>query len=268
MKKQIRLLSVIAIATGLCLALSLSINAQSTATGNAFVPGRFLGWGSTTSGDLSFKVNGNTKMVLQNTTGNFGIGTTTPRSALDVKSNSNQTVAYFNKEGVNAQATAIELQSNGTTGLKFSHANYFYDAWIDHNYSGALTIIFAVRGVEKMRIQNNGNVRIGTFSTKTYNSTDYKLNVDGKIRADEIKVNSTGADFVFQNDYKLMPLEELENFINDNKHLPEIPSASEMQEEGMSVGETQTKLLQKVEELTLYVIELKKEVEMLKRNSK
>jgi hypothetical protein len=88
--------------------------------------------------------------------------------------------------------------------------------------------------------------------------------VNGSVRANEIVVNTTGADFVFEDDYKLRPLNEVETFIKENNHLPEIPSAAEMTEEGMKVGELSKTLLQKVEELTLYMIELKKENEELK----
>ncbi len=121
----------------------------------------------------------------------------------------------------------------------------------------------------------NGNFLIGKTSQT---NTSYKLDVAGKIRADEIVVNTTGADFVFEPTYKLRSLSELETFIRTNKHLPDIAPAKEMQENGVSAGEMQTKLLQKVEELTLYVIEkdrqiaeqqqmlmvLKKEIETLK----
>jgi hypothetical protein len=98
----------------------------------------------------------------------------------------------------------------------------------------------------------------------TQTNTTYKLDVEGPIRADEIVVNTSGADFVFDSTYNLRSLPELETFIKQNKHLPEIATAKEMQENGVSAGEMQTKLLQKVEELTLYVIELKKENEILK----
>jgi hypothetical protein len=108
---------------------------------------------------------------------------------------------------------------------------------------------------------STGNVLIGK-STQT-NAT-YKLEVEGKIRATEIVVNSTGADFVFENNYKPRNLAELEQFVNTNKHLPDIPAASEMQTNGISISDMQTKLLQKVEELTLYMIELKKENDLLK----
>jgi hypothetical protein len=106
----------------------------------------------------------------------------------------------------------------------------------------------------------NGYVGIGTVSP------GYKLDVIGTIRAREIKVDLTGADFVFENEYKLMPLTELEKFIKINKHLPEIATAKEMQESGANLGDLNTKLLQKIEELTLYTIEQNKKLE--KQNEK
>ncbi|MCD4698325.1 MAG: hypothetical protein K8S16_19025 [Bacteroidales bacterium] len=109
---------------------------------------------------------------------------------------------------------------------------------------------------------DNGNVGIGTPNIE--NATA-KLTVKGNILAKEVKVriDAGGADFVFDDNYKLPGLDYIEDFINKNNHLPEIPSADEMSEKGINVGELQIKLLQKIEELTLYVIELKKEnVEM------
>ena len=100
-----------------------------------------------------------------------------------------------------------------------------------------------------MTILTNGNVGIGTTNP------NYKLDVNGTIRANEIIVNTTGADFVFAEDYQLRPLSEVKAFIQENKHLPEIKSAQEMQENGVGINELQTQLLQKIEELTLYIIQ-------------
>jgi hypothetical protein len=105
---------------------------------------------------------------------------------------------------------------------------------------------------------NTGNILIGTT---TQTNTNYKLDVAGKVRANEVTVNTTGADFVFEKNYKLLSLPEVENYIAQHKHLPDISPATEMQANGVSVGEMQAKLLQKVEELTLYVIEQQKIIE-------
>ena len=96
----------------------------------------------------------------------------------------------------------------------------------------------------------NGNVGIGTI-----NPTEM-LTVKGTIGAQEIKVSATaGADFVFEPGYELPELTALEKFVKTNKHLPDIPTAEQMVENGVNLGELNIKLLQKVEELTLYLIE-------------
>ena len=108
-----------------------------------------------------------------------------------------------------------------------------------------------------MTMLTNGNVGIGTTSPS------YKLDVNGTIRANEIIVNTTGADFVFADDYQLRPLSEVKAFITENKHLPEIKSAQEMQENGVGINELQTQLLQKIEELTLYILQQEERIKAL-----
>jgi len=95
--------------------------------------------------------------------------------------------------------------------------------------------------------------------------TNYRLSVNGKIRATGIKVYNTWADFVFEDTYKLPTLAEVEQYIETNGHLKDIPSAQEVEVNGIDLGEMNKLLLQKIEELTLYVIELNKEIEALKQ---
>jgi hypothetical protein len=89
------------------------------------------------------------------------------------------------------------------------------------------------------------------------------LDVAGTLRAREIIVNTTGADFVFTDDYQLRPLSEVKAFITENKHLPEIKSAQEMQENGVGINELQTQLLQKIEEITLYILQQEERIKAL-----
>ena len=109
----------------------------------------------------------------------------------------------------------------------------------------------------------SGFVGIGT----AFSEPDATLAVKGKIHTRELKVNLTvpGPDYVFENGYDLMSLADLENFIQQNKHLPEIPSASEMQNNGISLSEMNMRILKKVEELTLYVIDHEKRLKQLEK---
>jgi hypothetical protein len=122
----------------------------------------------------------------------------------------------------------------------------------------------------------NGRVVIGatTITSGTYNTNDVKLTVDGHAIFKKVIVTQNAwADFVFAKDYKLRPLAEVEQFINTNKHLPDVPSENEVLENGISLGDMDAILLQKIEELTLYLIqlekqnqELSKEISKIKKN--
>lgn len=96
-----------------------------------------------------------------------------------------------------------------------------------------------------------------------------KVSVKGKLRAMEIKVETSNwPDYVFTKGYQLPSLKEVENFIKEKKHLPEIPSAAEVECDGLNLGEMNNKLLKKIEELTFYIIDLNKQVEELKQGHK
>lgn len=99
----------------------------------------------------------------------------------------------------------------------------------------------------------------------TINTAGYALAVNGNIRSKEVIVETNWADYVFAKDYSLMPLEEVEKFINKNKHLPNIPSADELKQNGLALGEIQSKMMEKIEELTLHIIQLQKEINKLKK---
>lgn len=169
------------------------------------------------------------------------------------RTNDYSTMSFFSRawgsvQGVNGKAFSFQTHyNNGNAGLEMMAIYY--------GESGK--IVMAPTG---------GLVGIGTS-----NPTEI-LSVNGKIRAHEIKIEITGwPDYVFSKKYQLIPLIELEQFIDRNHHLPEIPSAHEVEKDGLNLGEMNKKLLQKVEELTLYLIEQNKKVntleEIIKRNN-
>lgn len=119
--------------------------------------------------------------------------------------------------------------------------------------------------------EKNGKIGIGTTTP------DELLTVKGKIHTQEVLVDLDGAvapDYVFEKyfngfskafpEYELISIKELENFLKENKHLPNVPSAKEMEEKGIPLKEMNLILLQKIEELTIYIIEQQKEIEILK----
>ncbi len=109
--------------------------------------------------------------------------------------------------------------------------------------------------------RSSGNIAIGnTFAT------GYKLSVSGKVICTELRVNllNDWPDYVFSGNYKLMPLDELRQFIEFKGHLPNIPAASEMQDSGIDVGEMQRLMMEKIEELSLYILQQQDEIKELR----
>jgi hypothetical protein len=189
--------------------------------------------------------------------------------------------SYINVGGVNTGGVggSINFQAgngNNTTGsITFSLAssNTSNNGNINFLVPYGLIKIGTSTSSLPLSISGNGNLATnGTLTaigntaigTSTFRS-GCALTVNGKIAAEEFEiVSDVGADFVFGKDYKLRSLKEVENFINSNSHLPEVPSAIEMQQNGYKVAEMNNTLLKKVEELTLYVIELNKQLEATK----
>jgi hypothetical protein len=189
------------------------------------------------------------------TSGNVGIGTYSPLAKLEVNGSILQ----------NAENTAFGVDNIGDARLGFIKKTGSIPVLASNsggpiifsqtNQSGIYTNIAGSTLTERMRIDANGNVGIGSPSP------DQKLTVKGIIHAQEVRVDLTvpGPDYVFEKSYRLLPLEEIKSYIDQNKHLPEVPSAAEMEKNGVQLGEMNMLLLKKVEELTLYVIELKTE---------
>ncbi|WP_320053212.1 hypothetical protein [uncultured Acetobacteroides sp.] len=212
-----------------------------------------------------------------------GIGTTSPSDKLQIGDFNNTDNLKINLPGVyNFEQVKLGQYGNGNCGLEFVNHSGASSSYGIRFLSSCDNDQFGNPGMYGLQIQTanpsgtyqglsyttrlalsiNGNIGIGT------NSPTYKLDVIGTIRAREIKVDLNGADFVFEKDYKLMPLNELENFIKEQKHLPEIAPAKDMKENGTDLGNLNSKLLQKIEELTLYTLEQNNAIKELKQAMK
>ena len=209
---------------------------------------------------------GNQPLILD--ASRVGIGTITPEAKLDVYGTVqiNGGANNFYGFGQSSSSKPIDIRAgshypyvfNWHEGLTFSaHSTYggirFYNQGYPDMFGTAVMV---------MSITNN-NVGIGTSNPTS------KLTVAGNINSREVKVTvDAGADFVFENDYNLPSLDSVDKYIKENKHLPEIASADEMKKDGINLSEMNIKLLQKIEEMTLYMIEQNKSIEELKQEIK
>ncbi|MFS4454741.1 hypothetical protein [Maribacter sp. 2304DJ31-5] len=185
------------------------------------------------------------KLMTFVNSGSVGIGTTTPSSKLHVFNSGNQNGLIIENSSASMANYGLTVNNTSTT-------------------SGYLLRLRSF-AVDRVTVSGNGDVGIGITDTK-----GFKLGVNGKIAATEIKVAAYAnwADFVFDNNYRLPTLKEVEQHIKENGHLKNIPSAKEVKKEGFFLGEMDAKLLQKVEELTLYLIQQNKQIKALKNRIK
>ena len=207
--------------------------------------------------------------------GNVGINTASGSIAerLHVTGNTRTSGNFISDAGIFNSGTNFSLQTNGTARLTALSSNgnvgvatatpaYTFDV---NGTVNATTFRVGGNQVGMWPVASSnisytaGKVSIGTTAAPA----GYDLAVGGKIVAEEVvvKLEANWPDYVFENDFKLMPLNEVQQYINANKHLPGVPSALEVKENGVAVGEMNAVLLKKIEELTLYVLELKKENE-------
>lgn len=204
--------------------------------------------------NLYLKTNGTTRLVINHFNGNTGIGVSSPQKKLDVGGDVKikDNLYLLGDAEVDGDANLDgKLVVLGHTTL-----------------AGNASLLGSARIKVNLTVENNlivdNQIAIGTTV-----QSGYSLAVCGKIRATEVKVNAASewCDYVFEEDYDLRDLSELDAFIKKNKHLPEIPSAEVVDAEGIEVSAMMVLMMKKIEELTLYTIEQEKRINQLEKNN-
>eukprot|EP01006_Ploeotia_vitrea_P016389 TRINITY_DN47017_c0_g1_i1.p1 TRINITY_DN47017_c0_g1~~TRINITY_DN47017_c0_g1_i1.p1 ORF type:complete len:510 (+),score=-70.55 TRINITY_DN47017_c0_g1_i1:67-1596(+) len=247
--------------------------------------------GSTYDNTVSSKLDIGGTLFGDLTNGNIGIGTTNPNHKLDVNGtvraasfvlNDGSTISSFpwqkNNEVVsntghrvviggdtftgtyNPSASVLQLKSTAESYLSLqgdgTNLTFGSSQFGNNFYSlGSTPLKFLTNSKERLVVNGAGNVFIGTTTDAS------NLYVHGNIESKLLEVKATipVPDYVFAEDYELPTLKETEDYIKENHHLPEIPSAKEIEKDGIDVGKMNLLLLKKIEELTLHMIELKKQ---------
>lgn len=249
---------------------------------NGFIS--FYRGADTYGGYLGFSTNGTERLKID-ASGSVGIGATNPEGNLQIGSSTQNGMVFlgggkgysgigstrsdgglalgwniyarYDDESDNWKARVAETGYRGYSGIKITHRGVI--DFFGHNGSVTEDEIANTDERVRMRINESGNVGIGTINP------DAKLAVNGTIHTKEVKVDLQGwPDYVFAKEYKLLSLEEVSKYIKENGHLPKMPSAKEVEKNGVLLGEMNKKLLEKIEELTLYTIEQEKEIKKLR----
>jgi hypothetical protein len=218
------------------------------------------------SGDIY--LGNNNKKVIMN--GIVGIGTNTPTEKLEIDhynpspASSGMVLDNISSDNKNSE---IKFNSNGNLLWALGNNLFHSTSSSEHNF-----FIFNELSYHAPFYINEEEKTFIGFSALPVShallNSIYKLYVDGGIATRDVKVtsNSTWPDYVFKDNYKPMSLKELENYLIINKHLPDMPAADAIQKnEGFEVGDLQTKLLKTVEEQTLYIISLQKQIDEMKK---
>lgn len=211
------------------------------------------------------------RLAINLSTGNIGINNASPAYKLDIVGDEmlNGTLRFSDStDGIqfaNPGSTSnpmITMFTSGTTNqdrMVIAHSpNYPTWGLQYHDLNDAFDFIGA--GNSRLYINlSTGYIGMGTTTPS------YRLDVCGTIRAKEVLVETGWCDYVFDKDYKLRSFDELEKYINENKHLPGIAPATEVEKDGLKIAEMNKAMMEKIEELTLYVLQLNKDNQKLQK---
>lgn len=196
--------------------------------------------------------------------GKIGVGISNPESDLELFETTQSGIKFWGRKYVDYDFNTTTYETIGARSgvLQFYHPEFAdgevpLGGWTQLRCGSVYTVsgstgesLISLTGAGEIKIKNN-----------------FKVNSSGHVYARKIVVTtSTFPDYVFSSKYNLMPLNELKTYINKNKHLPNIKSETEVVEEGIDIGELNKILLEKVEELTLYVIDLQEQIDSMKQH--
>jgi hypothetical protein len=222
--------------------------------------------------------------------GKVGIGTTDPKDKLQIGDNYNSiALADLPLYDEDLGWSTSYIGFNGVRDNSNTNNPWLFKNDQSHNGGGVImnnlsgTMVFIPVNSQPVNVSSNQTIpdnmlyklRVMQINPATYTGTtisDFSItnyggvDINGKITAREVEIKITGwwADYVFDNNYSLLSISDLERYIKENKHLPDVPSASEVKEKGINVGDMQVTLLKKIEELSLYIIEQQKQIDDLK----
>lgn len=276
------------------LLFAFSTNAQNTSTGTGALGGNTTGTDNSAFGHYAIYVNstgsGNSALgynaLFSNTTSgnNTAIGS---RCLAGSTGASNTALGSYSGNDIQSGYNNILIGYYAGRSITSGHSNTIIGSnfgYSDFSSSLSNTIVIADGdGNQRIYVNSSGYTGLGTTSPQATldvqggvvrvgnvtTPSGYKLYVEDGILTEKVKVAVAGSgnwsDFVFNDDYPLWPLSEVEKYIKANKHLPGIPSASEVEKEGIDLAAMDAKLLEKIEELTLHLINQQKEIENLKK---
>lgn len=211
-------------------------------------------FGTTSPHSVTFKTNTVEHGILTSA-GLWGFGTTTPDGKVAISYNSvagNPQLSLYESANDYVRINFRNTASTNWFGIAAKPAANAANAKLNFWYQGTGNV---------MTVQGDGNVGVGVVAPV------YKLDVCGTIRSKEIIVQTGWCDYVFDSSYKLRPLDEVANFVSQNKHLPNIPPASEVETNGLKMGDMSTKMMEKIEEITLYLFDMNTRLKALEKEN-
>jgi hypothetical protein len=208
---------------------------------------------------MTFEYGADNNCIYVNAAGNVGLGTNNPTHKFFLEGGDHYHRDYY------PFIYLDNTSANGNAGITFRQ-NGSFRAWLFFDDGESLLRLNAEAGGggrNDLVILSNGNVCLGT----TDDATGYRLSVNGKVACEEVLVEADAnwPDYVLADGYKLMSLQDLENAIRTNNHLPGLPSATEVEQNGFELADMQRRVIEKVEEFTLYIIEQGKQITELQK---